>query len=164
MAIVHNQFLSRPYGDGWFQPIPSLESGRKVPSLRGRMVLPRPPNNRSATRPVPTGTDGSSSYILEHLQALVVRDVGIIAGEVHQEDVTLVCAVLHEILMQSSLEAATGPVPTGTDGSSKSGASHETGLSRPYGDGWFLSALRNRRKRSVPSLRGRMVLRNGRVG
>lgn len=44
---------------------------------------------------------------LEHLQALVVRDVGIIAGEVHQEDVSLVGAVLHEILMQSSLEAAT---------------------------------------------------------
>ena len=35
-----------------------------------------------------------------------MRDVGIIAGEVHQEDVALVGAVLHEILVQMRLEAS----------------------------------------------------------
>ena len=36
-----------------------------------------------------------------------MRDIGIIAGEIHQENIALVGAVLHKILMQMSLEAVT---------------------------------------------------------
>ena len=141
MAIVHNQFLSRPYGDGWFQPIPSLESGRKVPSLRGRMVLPRPPNNRSATRPVPTGTDCSSSYILiaNSRRSRPYGDGWFHGSHLRRPD-------------------RQGPVPTGTDGSTDAVEPRSGDGSRPYGDGWFLKIRGIARNRLVPSLRGRMVL------
>lgn len=43
--------------------------------------------------------------VVEDLDALVVRDVGIIARIVHQQDVALVGSVLHVILVQVSLEA-----------------------------------------------------------
>ena len=43
--------------------------------------------------------------VVEDLDALVVRNVGIIAGVVHQQDVALVGSVLHVILVQMGLEA-----------------------------------------------------------